>query len=193
MGCRKLSCYEQGETFEKSALFIEKGLEKKARGVKKRLSGYPFGFQGQEKDDEVKGNGNSIAFSYRIHDPRIGRFLSIDPLYKEYPWNSSYAFSENRVIDGIDLEGREFSKSTTCDEKSGTKIHIVAKVNVDVSSMFLGNAGMQAKFKAEIQRQFSASMNVTDAKRNIQFSGEIIFDDGATIFGELGDARPIAS
>ncbi len=56
MGCRKLSCYEQGETFGRFALFIEKGLEKKARGVKKRLSGYPFGFNGMEKDDEVKGN-----------------------------------------------------------------------------------------------------------------------------------------
>jgi RHS repeat-associated protein len=69
--------------------------------------GYRFGFQGQEKDDEIKGNGNSISFKYRIHDPRIGRFLSIDPLEKDYPWNSSYAFSENRVIDGIDLEGAE--------------------------------------------------------------------------------------
>jgi hypothetical protein len=56
----------------------------------------------------VKGNGNSINFKFRMHDPRIGRFLSIDPLEPDYPWNSPYAFSENRVIDGIDLEGAEF-------------------------------------------------------------------------------------
>ncbi len=61
-----------------------------------------------EQDDEVSGQGNSYAFKYRIHDARLGRFLSVDPLYKSYPWNSTYAFAENRVIDGIDLEGREF-------------------------------------------------------------------------------------
>ncbi len=31
----------------------------------------------------------------------------MDPLFKDYPWNSSYAFSENRPIDKIELEGLE--------------------------------------------------------------------------------------
>ncbi|MCC5945317.1 MAG: hypothetical protein JJT94_10300, partial [Bernardetiaceae bacterium] len=39
---------------------------------------------------------------------RIGRFLSIDPLAPDYPHNSPYAFSENRVIDGVELEGLEY-------------------------------------------------------------------------------------
>jgi hypothetical protein len=59
-------------------------------------------------DDEVKGNGNSLSFKYRIHDPRIARFSSLDPLASKYPHNSPYAFSENRVIDGIELEGAEW-------------------------------------------------------------------------------------
>jgi len=46
-----------------------------------------------------------------MHDPRVGRFFAVDPLADEYPWNSTYAFSENRVIDGIDLEGLEFLKA----------------------------------------------------------------------------------
>jgi RHS repeat-associated protein len=69
---------------------------------------YRFGFQGQEGDGEISGQGNSYAFKYRIHDPRLGRFLSVDPLFEDYAFNSTYAFSENRVIDGIDLEGLEF-------------------------------------------------------------------------------------
>ncbi len=68
---------------------------------------YRYGFQGQEKDDEVKGEGNSVNFKYRMHDPRVGRFLSIDPLASEYSWNSPYSFSANRVIDGAELEGLE--------------------------------------------------------------------------------------
>ena len=69
---------------------------------------YRFGFQGQEGDDEVNGKGNSYAFKYRMHDPRLGRFLSRDPLARNYPWNSPYAFAENRVLDGTDLEGAEW-------------------------------------------------------------------------------------
>jgi RHS repeat-associated protein len=73
---------------------------------------YRFGFQGQEQDNEIKGEGNSINYKYRVHDPRLGRFLSIDPLFKDYPHNSPYAFSENRVIDGVELEGLEFETAT---------------------------------------------------------------------------------
>jgi RHS repeat-associated protein len=68
---------------------------------------YRYGFNGQEKDNEIKGVGNSLEFKYRIYDSRLGRFLSIDPLAKSYPWNSCYAFAENRVIDCIELEGAE--------------------------------------------------------------------------------------
>lgn len=68
---------------------------------------YRYGFQGQEKDDEVKGEGNSIAFKYRVHDPRLNRFLSVDPLSPEYPWYSPYQFSGNKVIYRVELEGLE--------------------------------------------------------------------------------------
>ncbi|MEW4925443.1 RHS repeat-associated core domain-containing protein [Algibacter sp. 2305UL17-15] len=72
---------------------------------------YRYGFQGQEMDDEVKGEGNSVNYKYRMHDPRVGRFFAVDPLATTYPWNSPYAFSENRVIDGVDLEGLEFQQT----------------------------------------------------------------------------------
>lgn len=70
-------------------------------------SDYRYGFQGQEMDDELKGEGNSVNYRYRMHDPRVGRFFAVDPLEKEFPWNSPYSFSENRVIDGKELEGGE--------------------------------------------------------------------------------------
>ena len=42
-----------------------------------------------------------------MHDPRVGRFFAVDPLADKYPHNSPYAFSENRLLDGVELEGRE--------------------------------------------------------------------------------------
>lgn len=69
---------------------------------------YRFGFNGQMKDNEIAGIGNRIDFHFRGYDSRLGRFLSVDPLSKQYPWNSNYAFAENRVIDGLDIEGLEY-------------------------------------------------------------------------------------
>ncbi|GAA3508214.1 hypothetical protein GCM10022393_18670 [Aquimarina addita] len=68
---------------------------------------YRYGFQGQELDNEIKGEGNSVNYKFRMHDPRVGRFFAVDPLAKKYAYNSPYAFSENRVIDGYELEGLE--------------------------------------------------------------------------------------
>jgi RHS repeat-associated protein len=51
-------------------------------------------FQAQEHDDEINGGaGTSYAYEYRMHDPRIGRFWSVDPLAAKYAYNSPYAFS----------------------------------------------------------------------------------------------------
>ena len=66
-----------------------------------------FSFNGQERDDEVIGEGNSVSFKYRIHDTRLGRFLSIDPLSAKYAFNSPFAFAENKVGFGRELEGLE--------------------------------------------------------------------------------------
>ncbi|TSJ46564.1 LamG-like jellyroll fold domain-containing protein [Fluviicola chungangensis] len=74
------------------------------------ITPYRYGFQNQEMDDEIKGAGNSLNYEFRMHDPRIGRFFAIDPLASKYPHNSVYAFSENVVIDHVELEGLEKAK-----------------------------------------------------------------------------------
>ena len=87
---------------------------------------YRYGFQGQEKDDEIKGEGNSLNYTYRMHDPRVGRFFAVDPLFRDYPHNSPYAFSENRVIDGVELEGLEFKQTNGADEDKSNIIGIIS-------------------------------------------------------------------
>jgi len=68
---------------------------------------YRYGFNGKENDDDVKGVGDQQDYGLRIYDPRIGKFLSADPVAKNFPWNSPYSFAENRVIEGIDFDGLE--------------------------------------------------------------------------------------
>jgi len=76
-------------------------------GVTDVSNAYRYGFQGQERDDEIKGRGNSLNYKYRMHDPLVGRFFAVDPLAKKYPWYTPYSFSGNKVIQFIELEGLE--------------------------------------------------------------------------------------
>jgi RHS repeat-associated protein len=66
------------------------------------VSSYRFGFNGKEEDDEVKGDGNQQDYGMRIYDPRLGRFLSRDPMSSKLPRMSPYSFAmnnPNRLID----------------------------------------------------------------------------------------------
>jgi RHS repeat-associated protein len=78
---------------------------------------YRTSFQKQEHDDEVKGEGNSMNFKFRMYDPRIGRFFTVDPMKNYFSYNSVYAFCENRVIDGVDQEGLEFTNANSAETK----------------------------------------------------------------------------
>lgn len=80
--------------------------------------GYRFGFQGQEMDNEIKGIGNSVNYKFRMHDPRIGRFFAVDPLAWKYAYNSPYAFQENKLGLGFELEGLELFVGNRVDQKS---------------------------------------------------------------------------
>jgi RHS repeat-associated protein len=100
-------------------------------GRKFSLGDYRYGFNGKENDNEVKGEGNQQDYGMRIYDPRAGRFLSVDPLSKSYPWNSTYAFAENSPILNVDLDGGE--KMPYYDlpkHASATEIKVINKTTV---------------------------------------------------------------
>lgn len=59
-----------------------------------------------EKDDEIKGSGNSLDFGARIYDPRLGRFLSLDPLIHQFADISGYLYAINSPISFIDENGK---------------------------------------------------------------------------------------
>ncbi|MEZ5014197.1 MAG: RHS repeat-associated core domain-containing protein [Chitinophagales bacterium] len=69
--------------------------------------GYKFGFNGKEFDPETYGAGNIYDYGFRIYNPRLGKFLTIDPLFGNYPWFSPYHFAGNSPILNIDLDGKE--------------------------------------------------------------------------------------
>jgi RHS repeat-associated protein len=68
---------------------------------------YRFGFNGEEHLSEVKGWQNQVDYGMRVYDPRIGKFLSVDPLANKFAYWSPYHFSGNNPIRFIDPDGAE--------------------------------------------------------------------------------------
>jgi RHS repeat-associated protein len=149
---------------------------------------YKYGFNGMEKDDETKGQGNSINYKYRMHDPRVGRFFSVDPLAADYPHNSPYAFSENRIIDGVELEGLEYTsaqktefgyttaRSTTSLTTDWDVANYVMWSDIRISPSF--KEGTIGKYKENNVERIEGLLNKeTDnyGVKLLQFSGNIIY------------------
>jgi hypothetical protein len=107
MGCLKLSYYEQGRALEVNPIFFTSAVEKKRYAEKNCLSSSTYGAFGYEKDDEVKGSGNHLAFGDYGYDPRTGRRWTPDAHSKNYPFISPYAFALNSPINVIDPDGKD--------------------------------------------------------------------------------------
>jgi len=68
---------------------------------------YRYGFNGKENDNEVAGTGNWQNYGFREYDARVCRFISVDPLTKDYPELTPFQFASNTPIRAIDLDGLE--------------------------------------------------------------------------------------
>jgi len=68
---------------------------------------YRYGFNGQEKDDEIKGSGNHLSFGDYGYDTRLGRRWQIAPMTPKYPHLSPYATFNNSPIVVYDPDGYE--------------------------------------------------------------------------------------
>ena len=124
-------------------------MKKGARGVKTGIdlysfgspmpgrtyvsSGYRYGFNGQEKDDEIAGAGNIMSAEYWEYDTRLGRRWNRDPVTK--PWMSPYHAFSNRPIWNVDpngaTDGDYYSKSGEhlgSDGKDDNKVYVADAV-----------------------------------------------------------------
>jgi RHS repeat-associated protein len=140
---------------------------------------YRYGFNGKEHDTDTYGQGNVYDYGFRIYNPRLGKFLSVDPLLNSYPWYSSYQFAGNIPIKFIDLDGKQldtydldpcvlcsiyYGVTNTIsngalavhrmfrnEDKEGARIRSVLKENGFVISDNITNESLAASFETKVQ------------------------------------------
>jgi RHS repeat-associated protein len=132
------------------------GISDKA--LKQDYSENKYKFVGQLYDDDL--GWDTYQFKFRNHDPQIGRFLQIDPLASKYPYNTTFAYAENRPINGIDLEGKEWLQAIFGDATNSKMAFGVAVANTYVTA----TDAMQASTRLA---------NGTSAKSSIPGDGPI--------------------
>ncbi|MCR6722091.1 MAG: hypothetical protein NVV59_17795 [Chitinophagaceae bacterium] len=75
-------------------------------GRKYNSEEYRYGFNGKEKDIDISSL-TAYDYGFRIYNPGIARFLSVDPLTGSYPFYTPYQFAGNKPTACIDLDGAE--------------------------------------------------------------------------------------
>ena len=121
-------------------------------GRNKQSEEYRYGFNGMERDDEVKGAGNSYDFGARMYDSRLGRWKSLDPLAATYPSMSPYIFVGNSPILFIDPDGMRIINGHEIAYNDAKLRYENAKKAYDNI-----NKSMKWKVKREIKKEYKKS------------------------------------
>ena len=90
--------------------------------AKRMEKGYGYGYQGSEKDSEVKGSGNHYTTYFRQLDVRLGKWWSVDPKSSVSPSVSPFAVNGNNPILMIDpLGDKEYESKKAYRKETGNK------------------------------------------------------------------------
>jgi RHS repeat-associated protein len=101
-----------------------------AQFAAREIGAYRYGFNGKELDKPGMGGGQSTYdYGFRIYNPAIAKFLSVDPLTREYPWYTPYQFAGNMPIWKIDIDGLEEGPSKANSETNSGQYSIQAGDN----------------------------------------------------------------
>jgi RHS repeat-associated protein len=162
---------------------------------------YNYKYQGQERQDELGLNWDS--FKWRNYDYAIGRFMSIDPLAEKYAYNSTYAFQENKMGMGRELEGLElitFAQMRTYftaikyafigkteQARSNLKTSINNRLEVSITGKEKNNISVSSYNVNKVSDYGNMATSVSIIEKEALKTTKTVVRDGADVLEKTGD------
>jgi RHS repeat-associated protein len=146
---------------------------------------YRYGFNNKEGDSEI----GTVDYGFRMFNQLLARFLSTDPLVKEYPHYSAYQFAGNKPIVAIDIEGKEEFVITDYYNAAGvlykTEVTVVNQYNADENGVSQGQMVHRSENRPVV--------NVTGQTvgYTTQYVGTTISAPGVTAFKDINEENLI--
>jgi RHS repeat-associated protein len=150
-------------------------------------SDYRWGFNGKENDNEVhNATGTFQDYGMRAYDPRIARFISVDPIASKYPELTPYQFASNTPIQAVDWDGLEARVVVTDKTEDGKAAAIKLTIDVQVINQSKERSTPEvehilSRISETAANTYSGSIRVVFLGlfgRKVNVSGEINFTEG---------------
>jgi hypothetical protein len=166
----------EAQAYKKSEHFLKRSVRRKAKSdFKKMAQGYTFGFNGQEKTNEIAGVGNHNTAEHWEYDPRTGRRWNTDPITK--PFQSGYSTFSNSPIIMIDPNGD--------DDYYNKQGKFIGSDGVGHAIRLMDNKAIQSKatFSAAMSHAKNTNIEFSDIRNKL--SREIKFKDEGIKLGKM--------
>lgn len=145
-----------------------RGYNSMLSGVKNNLKTY----QGQEFNEDLGIDFHE--WRYRASYPDIMRFWQVDPLAEDYMYNSTFAFQENKLGLGTELEGLELDRQRggMRDVMGGASRAFKESTNVRREMDLQGANGSEAASRAKQERQSEMSAAMGQSAEGMEEFGK---------------------
>ena len=130
-----------------------------------------------EKDPEMKGDGNSYTTEFRQYDPRLGRWLSLDPMMQMFPSISPYvAFDNNPIMfnDPTGLKSEGWGGRTDANGKT----NYIFDENITADNYKTINGGYDSYMEGSEDGMIHENSTIDNGPKGTV----LVFNDGKAIY-----------
>jgi RHS repeat-associated protein len=143
------------------------------------------------KDNEVYGSSNAYDYGQRMYDPRLGRFMSVDPIEGKYPMLSPYQFASDNPIADVDIDGLEGKPlkigKVLAQLEVLTDRQIKEKLDARKAS---ATTGLSNDFLVAMVQEEGIALTTYDKDGNIKYGGDATIGIGHLIhLGAIGSTQ----
>jgi len=146
-------------------------------------SAYRFGFNGKLHDDDIYGKDNAYDYGMRMYDPRLGRFMSIDPMASSFAWWTPYQFAGDKPISATDLDGAEPDDANKGSTLPSNVVPFITPLDGPQSDAnFVGPPAPDKEAPPASPNVYFVDVN-TKPTTNASYSADAYVQNGSTIKG----------